>query len=177
MHWVCLTANGMEWNIVLGLSASLLAGRVTKVSLSYPMVRGTSLPLNTRTRGPYWYSQVTWLPLCWRQCNTSIGCNAGAYPWLKEKCTPNWNNPCFLGIQETRPDNRSRNTKVCFYSRHTSTNLTYSSNIIMCNSSVLGDMYSEYKCVFTFVALLCWPDQPCPYRNHTTRMERKNCQV
>ena len=32
--------NGMEWNTVLGLSASLLAGRVTRVPPNYPLVRG-----------------------------------------------------------------------------------------------------------------------------------------
>ena len=32
--------NGMEWNTVLGLSASLLAGRVTRVSPNYPLVQG-----------------------------------------------------------------------------------------------------------------------------------------
>ena len=33
--------NGMEWNIVLGLSACLLAGGATRVSPGYPLVQGT----------------------------------------------------------------------------------------------------------------------------------------
>ena len=49
MEW-----NGMEWNgkVELGLSASLLAGRTTKVPQGCPRVRGTWPPLNTRTRRP-----------------------------------------------------------------------------------------------------------------------------
>ena len=42
----------MEWYCVLGLSASLLAGRTTNVPKGCPLVRGTCPPSNTRTLRP-----------------------------------------------------------------------------------------------------------------------------
>ena len=42
----------MEWYCVLGLSASLLAGRTTNVPKGCPLVRGNCQPLNTRTLRP-----------------------------------------------------------------------------------------------------------------------------
>ena len=69
----------MEWNGLLGLSASLLAGGTAK-SPQLPPGPGHHTTKNTRTLGPLIAFKEDEPPLYWMACKSSIKCNAGAYP-------------------------------------------------------------------------------------------------
>ena len=94
----------MEWNTVLGLSASLLAGRVTRVSPNYPLVRGICSSLEHQD--PEALSGALR-----RQNFPSTG--GGAMPALgaMQEPIPDFIRvllvgqiPCSLATQETRPE-------------------------------------------------------------------------
>ena len=94
----------MEWNIVLGLSACLLAGGATRVSPGDPLVQGTCPTLEKP--GP-------WGPignLRWQDFPSTGGSAIPALGAMQEPipdCIKNSQletNPCSLDSQGTRPE-------------------------------------------------------------------------